>query len=595
MAWKLATAYVEIVGELSRFKRDLMTAQQRIKRFGAAAARIAFGTAAAMAAIIIPVMRVVREYARFERQLSMVSTMLDEQGMRLLPAYRRQIRTLSKELGEATDTLAKGLYDILSASIAPEEALRVLTITSRAAKAGFSDTATATDAVTSILNAYGLEAREATRISDILFATVKRGKLTFGELAGSIGTVAATANMAGLSFEETAAFIATATRAGIRAHEAVTSLNAVLRAFLSPTTEAKKKAKELGFELSANTLRTRGLVGVMKQLTNAQAEELAIIFPRIRGLKGVAAALADISGLTKDVQLMHDSAGASMEAFGKVARDTQTEIDKMTASWNAFKVSFGEDLAPYVKDILTALQELFGLGELPGIRVVELQTRLKEIQKALEPGELIRREGYWFGWETPALKKRRAALRKERNEIFAELREMLQKETKAYADFYEEDAWAREKHLGEIMSAGEVAFEHETKLARDRMLLNGQTLKEMTAEAKRYTEMWMDEGMKRYLSDAEIMKRYKKDIEDAFEPARALLGGIEATQVMMTGVRAAQAKGGFGRMPGRIAVAKVEDVKMQQAVGKVEKAVKALPEEIAGEIGKLPGGARWGE
>jgi len=36
-------------------------------------------------------------------------------------------------------------------------------------------------------------------ISDKLFATVKRGKLTFAELAGSIGKVSATAAIAGLS------------------------------------------------------------------------------------------------------------------------------------------------------------------------------------------------------------------------------------------------------------------------------------------------------------------------------------------------------------------------------------------------------------
>ncbi|GAH11466.1 unnamed protein product, partial [marine sediment metagenome] len=83
-------------------------------------------------------------------------------------------------------------------------------------------------------------------VSDKLFAIVREGKTNFAELAPSIGKVAATASMAGLSFDDLGACIATMTRAGIRTEETMTAINGVLIAFLKPTDEAIAAAGKFG-------------------------------------------------------------------------------------------------------------------------------------------------------------------------------------------------------------------------------------------------------------------------------------------------------------------------------------------------------------
>ena len=90
---------------------------------------------------------------------------------------------MAVEFGESTEALTNGLYDILSASIPAEKALDVLTVAVKAAKAGMTDTATAADAITTVLNSYGLSAGRAQDVSDLLFTVVKRGKLTFADLS----------------------------------------------------------------------------------------------------------------------------------------------------------------------------------------------------------------------------------------------------------------------------------------------------------------------------------------------------------------------------------------------------------------------------
>jgi len=170
----------------------------------------------------------VKVWADFEKQLASVSTMLSGNTGPQMEKFKGQLRSMAVEFGESTASLSKGLYDVLSASVPVEHAMSVLRVSSKAAAAGMTDTGTAADILTTMMNAYSLDASEAGRVSDVLFNIVKRGKTTFPELAGSMGQVATTAAKAGLSMEELAGFYATLTRAGIQTRIATSGIRAVL-------------------------------------------------------------------------------------------------------------------------------------------------------------------------------------------------------------------------------------------------------------------------------------------------------------------------------------------------------------------------------
>lgn len=293
----------------------------------------------------------------FEKQMANVSTMLDETSMKRMPEFESGIREMSKQFGESTDTLSKGLYDILSASVAPEKAMGVLEASAKAARGGLTDTGTAADAITTIMNAYGYSADQAGEISDKLFAIVKRGKTTFGALAPNIGKVASTAAIAGLSFEETGASIATLTRAGIKTEEAMTAINGIIRAFMKPGDDAKEMAKQFGFEMSTATLQSEGLVSVLQKLNGATAEQLAVISPNIRGLKGFAAGMGNVKGQASDLALMMDSAGLAQEAFSKQTDTMDFQMQKMKQTFTDMGVSIGQQLLPPLNNIITKFVE----------------------------------------------------------------------------------------------------------------------------------------------------------------------------------------------------------------------------------------------
>ena len=142
----------------------------------------------------------VKMAANFERGVTEIGTLMDGVTKGAIRNMRKELLDLSADSGQAIEVLTKARYDIVSAgfSSAAESAL-VLNQSVKLATASATTAAAAADILTTALNAYGLEADQTTRVSDVLFNTVKLGKTTMTELAASLGTVLPTARAAGVS------------------------------------------------------------------------------------------------------------------------------------------------------------------------------------------------------------------------------------------------------------------------------------------------------------------------------------------------------------------------------------------------------------
>ncbi len=341
---RAGAAYVELTVNNSALVRGLRAAQKRLRGFAASVTDVGRRMMLMSGVMATPFVAGVKVYADFEQQMANVATMLDEPEKHM-PGFREGIRDLSVEFGESTGTLAKGLYDILSASVPAEKALGVLAASARAAKAGLTDTGVAADAITTILNAYGLEAERAADVSDWLFTVVKRGKTTFAELAPSIGMVATTAATAGVSMDEMGAALATMTRNGVRTENAVTALNAIISTFLKPTAEAAEYARSLGFEMSSATLQSEGLVGVFKRISQLPPDAIARLFPNVRALRGVLPALKNMQGFGDDLAAMGGRAGATGEAYAKMTGTLMHSLAQLRQAGLSVLSVIGEALA----------------------------------------------------------------------------------------------------------------------------------------------------------------------------------------------------------------------------------------------------------
>lgn len=255
----------------------------------------------------------------WQKEFSNVTTLLDTTQINT-QAMAKELLLLDARLGDSTD-LTKGLYQALSASVEPTQAVNFVAESAKFAKAALVDTNTAVDVITTGLNAYGYEASRATEISDQLFSVIKLGKTTGAELASVIGkSIPLAANM-GIGFDQLGASIAVMTRQGINAANATTQFNAVINAFLKPSDAMLVTLDRLGYSSGSAAIEALGLKGAIDLITQSAGgskDELAAMFSNTRALRGVLAltgeGASDFDDILKEIQ---ESAGATNTAFEK--------------------------------------------------------------------------------------------------------------------------------------------------------------------------------------------------------------------------------------------------------------------------------------
>ena len=285
--------------------------------------------------------------AKFEKALANVSTMLDKKTMPMMVDFKKGILALSQSYGQSTNTLAKGLYDILSASIPAAQAMDVLESSAQAAVAGLTDTGIAADAITTLMNSFGDATKDANYYSDILFTTVKLGKTTFGELAPVVGNVAKLMQTAGGTAEDMAGMLSIMTRNGIDTRVAITSLRGVVTALLKPS-------EALTEELGGMTVKADGFAAVMAKVGSLSAVDLAEMFPNVRALTGVVVAAGGLKDeLIKINDIMNDGS-PTMVAFEKQSQTTAFIWSQFKETLKATSIAIGTELLPQIREILIA-------------------------------------------------------------------------------------------------------------------------------------------------------------------------------------------------------------------------------------------------
>lgn len=111
----------------------------------------------------------------FGTGMAKVSTIADTTKVPI-DQLKKGVIDLSNKTGMSTKELNESLYQAISGSVDTAKAVDFLDVAVKAAKGGFSDTATAVDGLTTVLNSYGLQADEANQIANKMLITQNLGK-----------------------------------------------------------------------------------------------------------------------------------------------------------------------------------------------------------------------------------------------------------------------------------------------------------------------------------------------------------------------------------------------------------------------------------
>lgn len=281
--------------------------------------------------------------------LAKVSTLVDTSVVDM-GKMRQELTALSRETGVSVTDLAEGTYQAISASVDASKAVDFMRVSAQGAKAGFTDMSTATDALTTIINAYGMQTERASDMMDRLIITQNLGKTTVDEIGKSIGQVIPTAASAGMSIDELLASVASLTANGTQTSAAMTGLKAALSNIIKPSKDAFETAEALGLQFSQTHLKAVGWAQFLEEIktaTGGNVETMAKLFGSTEALNVVLSLAGNGADKFKEsLNGMAKSAGATQEAVDKIDATPAAQMEKAVNNLKIAAMELAQGLTP---------------------------------------------------------------------------------------------------------------------------------------------------------------------------------------------------------------------------------------------------------
>ena len=344
---------IEAGSVVVRFIGDDKSMKAASKRFFTSMGKIAKAAAIAGIAVAAASAKMAADFDKGMREISTLITDVTDNDIKVMS---NEIKRLGIESGQSLKSISKGLYDITSAGFtkASDGAL-VLAASTKLAVGGVTDVANAADIVTTALNSYQLQAKDATLVSDILFTTVRLGKTTMTELGASLGQVLPFSNAADLSLRGVGAAMATITASGINTRIATTALKNAMFSLAAPMESAKEAMAADGIEIKRLDDGTMDLLATIKQFRGLSLDEIRKFIPEKRAATAILSMAQNFDKLKANLIEFQDVSGATETANEKMQKSFAVQFAKIKNIVQVTMITLGEEILPA---IIPAIQEI---------------------------------------------------------------------------------------------------------------------------------------------------------------------------------------------------------------------------------------------
>lgn len=261
------------------------------------------------------------------------------------------IRQVGQEMGYGANEIAEATYQAISASVDASEAVGFVEDATKLARAGFTESATAVDVLTTAINAYGKEANTSKHIADDLITTQNLGKTTVAELAQSMGTVIPTASALGVSLDQLSSMYVLMTKQGINTANATTYIRAMMNELSDSGSDLSDTLGNLTGHTFGELMSMGYTVGDVMQIlgdsVDGNSEAFKNLFANVRaGLGGLSLFNQGADAFNDAMVAMQSNTGATDKAFQTMADTAEMTNQRLTVSVENFKIAVGEALSP---------------------------------------------------------------------------------------------------------------------------------------------------------------------------------------------------------------------------------------------------------
>ena len=291
--------------------------------------------------------------AEFEQNLKNLGVISGATGGKL-----RQLEQSALRLGGSTKFTASEVANLQiefsKLGFTSDEILQVTEGTLNLSTAFGTDLASTAEIAGSTLRAFGLDAGETTRLTDVMAESFSSTALDISKFANSMSFVAPVAKVAGFSVEETTAILGTLANAGIDGSMAGTALRQI---FLELSNESSKLSTRLGGSVS----NSEELIEALNKLTEegigtAEMKELV-------GQRAVSAfsVLLDGSGTVGELATQFENATGAGQRMATEMLDTlDARFAILRSATDDLKIAFFETFDEALKASIDRITEAVG-------------------------------------------------------------------------------------------------------------------------------------------------------------------------------------------------------------------------------------------
>lgn len=305
----------------AQLKRTTATSNSAATAMGPKLASAAkMGAAAVGVGLVYGLGKAVAAGANFEKQMDATAA-VSEANRKEMAKLEKQALALGQktaysalEVADAQEQLVKGglrLSDVLGGALPAALSL---------AAAGEMDLGDAASTTVNAMKLFGLEGRDAAKVSDMLATAANRTTADVGDFAMALQQGGAVAKLAGINLNQTVTALEALAESGVKNSDAGTSLKAAFIQLLKPTEKQADLASSLNLEWVDSQGNLKSMAAISKELITATDgmtnSQRAATFATLAGTDGV-----------RTLNALYSAGPEKLEALTRANREQGTAQD----------------------------------------------------------------------------------------------------------------------------------------------------------------------------------------------------------------------------------------------------------------------------
>jgi len=339
----VANAYRALQNKQKELNDEIKNGVKGSDSFGASLQKAAVGAILPFASITAVIATVVSTFKsvtdaskQFNQSIAEIGTVTNlsrEQLDKLGQGARQVAFDVAVDLNGAL----KGLFELIRSGVSPDNALEVLRVSARGAKAALADTADGVKVTNLLLDSFGADLGDLPLLFDKITAAAHNGGATLKEFGNSAGQLLNVGRAAGFEFDDLLAVLTVLVDKSGNAEKSFSDLTKIIAKI--DTTEAREKLRVL--EITGTSLTEIFQQIGAKGRTLNDVLGLGLSGAGAKGAAGIATLTNNSKELPAVLDKIRSSAGETTRSLAQLLDTPKERSDRFNAEIDRASVSLG--------------------------------------------------------------------------------------------------------------------------------------------------------------------------------------------------------------------------------------------------------------